>query len=130
MGNEKENKKKKSYRDLQVYQKSCELALRVHNISLKLPNFELFEQGSQLRRASKSIPANIVEGYGRRRYKADFIRFLTYANASCYETQHHLEMILKSGKDMVELQGIIEEYNDLGKRIYRFIDYVENKWNE
>jgi len=44
-------------------------------MSLTLPRFELYETGSQIRRSSKSIRSNIVEGYGRRRYKFDYIRF-------------------------------------------------------
>ena len=50
----------------------------------KLPAFELYEEGSQIRRSVKSVKSNIVEGYGRRRYKQDYIRFLTYAQASCH----------------------------------------------
>jgi len=41
-----------------------------------LPKFEMYEEGSQIRRSAKSVAANIVEGYGRRRYKQEFIRFL------------------------------------------------------
>ncbi|WP_286760391.1 four helix bundle protein [Salegentibacter sp. UBA1130] len=54
----------KSYRDLDIYNLSFEYALEVHKVSLKLPKFELYEQGSQVRRSSKSIKDNIVEGYG------------------------------------------------------------------
>ena len=46
-------------------------------MSLDLPKFEMFEEGSQIRRSSKSVRSNIVEGYGKRHYKNDFIRFLT-----------------------------------------------------
>jgi len=45
----------------------------------KLPRFELYEEGSQIRKSSKSIKSTIVEGYGRRRYQQEDIRFLTYA---------------------------------------------------
>jgi four helix bundle protein len=46
----------------------------------------MYELGSQLKRSSDSVVSNIVEGYGRRRYKADFIRFLVFSYASCLET--------------------------------------------
>jgi four helix bundle protein len=62
----------KSYKDLDVHKVSLELFYIVHPSSLKLPKHEL---GSQIRRSSDSIVSNIVEGYGRRRYKADFIKF-------------------------------------------------------
>ena len=64
----------KSYRDLEVYKESKRLAIEIHRLSLSLPRFELYEEGSQVRRASKAVTSAIVEGYARRRYKADFIR--------------------------------------------------------
>ena len=76
----------KNYKDLEIYQLSYDLAIKIHKLSLKLPRYELFEEGSQIRKSSKGITSCIVEGYGRRRYKADFIKFLTYAHASCDET--------------------------------------------
>ena len=73
----------KSYRDLEVYKESRRLALEVHKLSLTLPKFELYEEGNQIRRSSKAVTIAIVEGYGRRRYKADFIKFLIYSQSEC-----------------------------------------------
>ena len=56
----------KSYQDLRVYQISYQLALQVHQLTLKFPDFERYELGSQLRRAATSIPINIAEGYGKK----------------------------------------------------------------
>ncbi|MFQ5855924.1 MAG: four helix bundle protein [Anaerolineae bacterium] len=67
-----------SYRDLEIYQLAHKLAVEVHKMTLKLPRFEMYEEGRQIRKSSKSIPNTIVEGFGRRRYKGDFVRFLTY----------------------------------------------------
>jgi four helix bundle protein len=83
----------KSYTDLEIYKLSYDLALKVHRLSLKLPQHELYEEGGQLRRSSKGIPACIVEGYGRGKYKAEFNRFLVYAQASCDETILHLNFV-------------------------------------
>jgi four helix bundle protein len=67
-----------NYRDLAIWQEARELVLDIHKMTLaKLPNFEHYEEGSQIRRSIKSVKSTIVEGYGRRRYKQDFIRFLT-----------------------------------------------------
>lgn len=55
-----------NYRDLEIYKLAFKLAVEVHNLTLKLPKFELYEEGSQIRRSSKSVGANIVEGYGKR----------------------------------------------------------------
>ena len=57
-----------NYRDLEVWQLSRELVVDIHQMTLtQLPKFEMFEEGSQIRRSSKSIKSTIVEGYGRRR---------------------------------------------------------------
>jgi four helix bundle protein len=71
----------KSYRDLNIYKESKKLAIDIHKLTLSLPKFELYEEGSQIRRSSKAVSTSIVEGYRRRKYKADFIRFLIYAQA-------------------------------------------------
>jgi four helix bundle protein len=65
----------KSYRDLEIYQSAYSLALEVHEITMQLPKFEMYEQGSQVRRSSKSIKDNIVEGYGRKTYKQEICSF-------------------------------------------------------
>ena len=118
-----------SYRDLEIYKNSYELALRVHQLTLQLPKFELYEEGSQARRSSKGIPSCISEGYGRKKYTADFVKYLTYAQASCDETMVHLELIGDTHKlNGDELKSILEEYERLGKQINKFIQYVEKEW--
>jgi four helix bundle protein len=82
-----------SYRNLEVWKLSRKLSILIHKMSLTLPRFELYETGSQIRRSSNSIRSNIVEGYGRRRYKFDYIRFLTHSHASVLETTDHLETL-------------------------------------
>ncbi|NJB81733.1 four helix bundle protein [Wenyingzhuangia aestuarii] len=117
----------KSYKDLEVYNIAFELAIKVHNITLELPKYEVYEQGSQLRRSSKSIKDNIAEGYGRRKYKADFIKFLIYGHASLLECKSQLEMI-EELYDIKEISVLIKEYDVLGAKLYTFISYVENNW--
>ena len=85
----------KSYRDLEIYKTSKQLAIRIHKMSLELPKFEMFEEGSQIRRSSKAVTTSIVEGYGRRRYKADFIRYLVFAQSECDETIVHLDFLFE-----------------------------------
>jgi four helix bundle protein len=81
-----------SSKNLVIWQIARELAVDIHKMTLnKLPNFEMFEEGAQIRKSSKSVKSTIVEGYGRRRYKRKFIRFLSCALASNDETTDHLE---------------------------------------
>jgi four helix bundle protein len=104
------------------------MAVEVHQMSLSLPKFELHEEGSQIRRSSKAISANIVEGFGRRRYKADYIRFLIYAHASCDETREHLMYLFetKSLKDADIYAEILEECDKVSRKINKFIQAVDN----
>ena len=120
----------KSYKELEIYQMSYELAIKVHKMTLSLPQYETYEQGSQVRRSTKSIKDNIVEGYGRRRYKNEFIRFLIFAQASCDEGISQLMMINEIHFESKGLDELISEYDVLGRKINKFIDYVENHWNE
>ena len=71
-----------SYQQLEIYPKSLELFYQTHELSLTLPKYELYELGSQIRRSADAVNSNIVEGYGRKRYKADFIKFLVYSHST------------------------------------------------
>jgi len=120
-------KKIKSYKDLDIYNMSFALAVEVHKLSLQLPKFELYEQGSQIRRSSKSIKDNIVEGYGRRKYKNEFMKFLIYAQASLLETQTQLDMLHELYPDL-KADIMRKKYNELGRKLYNFITFVDEKW--
>ena len=117
----------KSYKDLDIYNMAFEYAVEIHKLSLKLPKFELYEQGSQIRRSSKSIKDNIIEGYGRRSYKQDFLKYLIYSHASLLECLSQLEMIDQL-YDFSEINLLKNKYEILGAKIYSFIKYVEKEW--
>lgn len=120
----------KSYRDLEIYQLAYQLAIKVHRMTLTLPKYEMYEQGSQVRRSTKSIKDNIVEGYGRKRYKQEFIRYLVFAHGSCDEAVSQLTMIDEIHFESKDLTDVISEYEILGRKIYKFLEYVEKNWNE
>jgi four helix bundle protein len=116
------------YKDLEIYRISYALAIRVHRASLKLPQFEMYEQGSQIRRSTKSIKDTISEGYGRRRYKAEFIRFLIYAQASCDEATNQATTIIDLYPAISEFVDILKDLDILGRKINNFICFVETDW--
>ena len=119
-----------SYKDLDIYKLGHKLAVEVHKMTIKdLPRFELYEEGSQLRRSSKSIVVNVVEGFGRRRYKQEFIQFLTYSLASCDETKEHIEFLFDTGslKNRLQFEYFLSGYEELGAKIYKFIRAVETR---
>jgi len=117
-----------NYKDLEIYQKAYRLAIEVHQMTIKLPKYELYEQGSQIRRSSKSIKDNMAEGYGRRRYKDEFVRYLIFAHSSCDETISQLNMISEIHFPDNPLTELINEYEILGRKISKYIEYVENNW--
>ena len=109
-----------SYEDLQVYQTGYGLALAVHRITQDFPSEERYELGQQLGKAAVSIPANIAEGYGRKNSKAEFKHFLRNALGSTNE----VVVLLSIAKDLgyKTEPKIIEQYDVLGKQIYRLIE--------
>ena len=117
-----------SYRKLEVWRLAQRLTAEIHEMTLNsLPRHELYEEGSQIRRSIKSVRANIVEGYGRRRYKQDFIRFLTYAQASCDEAMDHLHILRETGSltDTGVFDSIQEGLDHLGRKLNKLIHSVE-----
>ena len=117
-----------SYRDLEIWKLARQVAIAVHRMTLQnLPKFEMYEESSQIRRSAKSVSANIVEAYGRRRYKQEFIRFLVFAHASCDETIDHLEMLFetKSLTNEVVYRDLSTQLDLLGRKLNVFIDSME-----
>ena len=117
-----------SYRDLEIWQLARAAAVATHRMTLTdLPKFELYEEGSQMRRSVKSIRTNIVEGYGRRRYKQEFIRFLVFAHASCDETIDHLEGVFETGSltNEATYRELSAQLDLLGRKLNSFIGSVE-----
>lgn len=118
-----------SYRTLKVWQLAREVSIEVHEMTMKLPRFELYETGSQIRRSSKSTRAATVEGYGRRMYKQDWIRYLIIAISSNDETLDHLETLWerKSLTDEVTYQNLNLKIQELGRTLNKFIAAVERQ---
>lgn len=118
-----------NYKDLEVWKIARELSIEIHKMTLTLPKFEMYEEGNQIRRSSKSIRSNIVEGYGRRRYKNEFIKFIIYAIASTDETIDHLETLFEteSLQDEVLFKSLLGKSNLLGKKLIKFLDSVEKQ---
>ena len=77
-----------SFRDLIVYQKSRKLAKEIMEIAQSFPRDEKFSLIDQVRRSSRSIGANIVESWAKRRYEKHFISKLTDSDGEQMETQH------------------------------------------
>ena len=98
-------------------------------MAMKLPKFEMYEEGSQIRRSSKTTKATIVEGYGRRRYKQDWIKFIVYSLSSNDETLDHLENLwdTKSLTDQMVFMSLKCKIETLGKMLNKFLQAIEQE---
>lgn len=117
-----------SYKKLEIWQIARKLVIDIHKMTLcKLPKYEMFEEGRQIRKSIKSVKSTIVEGYGRRRYKQEFIRFLIYAIASNDETTDHLETLFETESltDQELYHDLSERLDKLGKKLNLFIKSVK-----
>jgi four helix bundle protein len=121
-----------SYRNLEIWKLAREVVIDIHEMSVTLPKFEQFEEGQQIRRSSKTVRTCIVEGYGRRKYKADFIKFLIYALSSNDETIDHLEILHETSSLNNEMlyNRLHSKVEILGKKINNFLKAVERSHNQ
>ena len=115
------------YERLDVYQKAYQVALQIHRDTLKFPQIEQFELASQLRRSSKSIAVNIVEGMGRQSTPQEVERYIRVAMGSCDESR----IWLKFAKDLeylsVERQ---EQFNEQLIEVGRMLRGIINRYRE
>ena len=81
----------KTYRDLQVWQRSMTLATEIYKISKEFPKDEAYGLTSQMRRCAISVPSNMAEGYGRNSTN-EYLHFLRIATGSLYELQTQMEI--------------------------------------
>jgi four helix bundle protein len=115
---------------LEVYRLAYSLALQVHAITLKLPKHELYEEGSQTRRSSKSVSAQIVEGHALRQYKPEYLHYLARAYASAEETIEHLKYLLETrsaSKVENECRSLMDQYAVLCRKLYNYMRSVEKE---
>ena len=112
----------RGYKDLRVYQRSMELLAPIHQLVLTFPEYEKFALADQMRRASRSVLTNIVEGYSRRRSANDFKHFLGISMGSANEMVVHLEISYRLGYATYETCAThIDEYDAIGRQIHMLI---------
>ncbi|RBP47711.1 four helix bundle protein [Roseimicrobium gellanilyticum] len=103
----------RSFRDLIVWQKSMDATMEVFELSKKWPPEERFSLTDQIRRSSRSVPANISEAWRKRRYPAAWVSKLNDAEGESAETQTHLEIARRctyiTETDRARLDSLYEE---------------------
>ena len=113
----------KSFKDFEVYKESYDLAIIVNRAVNKLPIYEKNDLGSQLRRCSKSSPANIAEGWAKRRFPKEFKLHIDKALGSCNEMEVHISMAKDLGYWQSDFcESLLKRYLLLGGRLVRLRD--------
>jgi four helix bundle protein len=105
----------KTYRDLEVWQKSMAFVEDVYKAVKGFPQEERYCLADQIRRAAVSIPSNIAEGFGRDS-NAEFLRFLSIARGSLYEVSTQLEIARRIGYLPPE-SGLYPQIVSIGKML-------------
>ncbi len=108
----------KSYKDLEVYSLSFDLAMEIFELSKTFPKDEMYSLTSQIIRSSRSICANITEGWAKRHYQNEFKRHLIYSLGSTAETETWIKFSLECGYIPEERAKILfEKVNSVGKML-------------
>jgi four helix bundle protein len=108
----------RGFRDLFVYGKAHEVTKRIFEISKKFPKEKVYSLTDQIRRASRSIGAQIAEAWGKRRYEKHFVSKLTDADAEQMETQHWLDVAISCGYLSREEKEILEtQLQEIGRML-------------
>jgi len=106
-----------SFEDLKVYKKLCELHLKINELSMTFPKFELHELGSQLRRSSNSIEANIAEGWNNKHVNI-YLEGINRSMGELQETKHHLNIAFRKGYlNESTYQDILMKYDECGRML-------------
>jgi four helix bundle protein len=112
----------KSYRDLDVYQRSKALVVPIHRLVTGFPRHEQFDLCDQMRRASKSVVANIVEGYSHKDTPGKAKQLWRFAMGSANEMVEHLETAIALGYASPDTcQPYIREYTVTAKQLNKLI---------
>ncbi len=108
-----------NYDDLEVYKRSYQFALQMKKLSMHFPGEEKFLLNDQINRASRSIPANIAEGWAKRNFGPVFKRHLIDSIGSKAEMQVHLMMAKDFGYiDQETFSSLFLETDEIGKMLH------------
>ena len=120
-------KKTDKLKDLEAYQRLCDLHLEIYELTLAFPVFELSELGFELRRSSNSAPANIAEGWSEKR-KQVFLEGVYKALSEVRQTNHHLTMAFKKSYiDELGYADLVSRYDECG-RLLELLEKSLSQW--
>ncbi len=115
-----------THRDLDVYKKAFETAMKIFESSKTFPREETYSLTDQIRRSSRSVCANLAEAWRKRRYEAAFISKLSDVEAEAAETQVWLEFAVKCGYlDAESGRPLYQAYDEALSTVVGMINHPE-----
>ena len=112
-----------NYKELRVYQAAMKAAMRIFEITKLFPIEERYSLTDQMRRASRSVCANIGEAWRKRRYPAHFVSKLSDSETEAEETRVWLEFSWRCGyMSQIEASELDSEYDKIIGQLVRMID--------
>ena len=116
----------RGHRDLKVYQLAYSLAMHIFKESKTFPQEERYSLTSQIRRSSRSVAANIAEGFRKRQYPSMFVSKLADSDAEATETQVWLDFARDCGYLSTEHhKELVARYEEVGRMLHAMIDHPE-----
>ena len=117
-----------THQDLDVYRRSFDVSMQIFTLSKTFPKEELYSLTDQIRRSSRSVSANIAEGWRKRRYVKSFVSKLSDAEAEAAETQVWLEYAVSCEYlSADQARSLYQVYNDILRTIVGIINH-KDKW--
>ena len=108
----------RGHRDLKVFQLAYELAMEIFHLSKTFPREEVYSLTDQIRRSSRSVAANLAEGFRKRRYPNMFVNKMTDCDGEATETQVWLDFALDCGYLSRENHDrLISGYEEVGRML-------------
>jgi len=116
----------RGYRDLKVYQLAYRLAINIHEATKKFPKEEKYSLTDQIRRSSRSVPANLAEAWKKRRYEKAFISKVIDCAGEAGETEVWLDFAKDFGYlNDIKYQELINGYDEVNKMLYGMVDKAD-----
>ena len=114
------------FRDLRVYQLAFELAMEIFRLSKSFPQEERFSLTDQIRRSSRSVAANIAEGYRKKQYPKMFVNKMADADGEATETQVWIDFATDCAYFSPSNQARLKSgYEEIGRMLGGMIAHPE-----
>ncbi len=112
----------RGYRDLKVYQTAYQLALEIHNVTKSFPKEEKYSLTDQIRRSSRSVPANLAEAWKKRRYEKAFISKLIDCAGEAGETEVWLDFAKDFGYlNESKHKELMNKYDEVNRMLFSMV---------